>query len=64
MVCSALRLSQKAAAIMTARKPYMSRSGRDVNSATLAILERRVSARHAGTLKQLAISSKMHLVSL
>ena len=60
-LCSALRLSQKAAAIMTARKPYKSRSGRDVNSATLAILERKVSARHAGTWMQLAASSKAHL---
>ena len=44
MACSALRLSQNAAAIMTARKPYMSRSGRVLNSETLAILERMVSA--------------------
>ena len=60
VVCRALRLSQKAAAIMTARKPYMSRSGRDVNSATLAILERRVSARHAGTLTQFATPCTPH----
>ena len=54
MVCGALKLSQKAAAIMTARKPYMSRSGRVLNSPTLAILERMVSARPQARSRPLA----------